>query len=521
MTFRNDEANMPRRSFIGKMGLGVAGIVGASLLPSAVSDRLSEQAYASTATGVYNVNDYPSIADAINAAQTNGGGTVLFPSGAYPVASNLLFPGTVDAEFKSGASLSIASGVAVTVEGGLIAGFHQIFAGSGTAIIANARIDAALPEWFGTGGLNDSPAIQKAIDAFDVVSFRSAVYRLATTVTLPQSRRLELVGKGYRNTIFHIAASTTGLVFVRNPSVGGITMKVTGIRFQEDGDGKTSTGISFQGSDNLHHDNWLRMVDCSFHGLAKAVYLKYCGNCHFVGCYAQNNSYVYYMERDASFIWFDRCMNLDNRTFVYADDPLADGISNGIMINNCASVFCTHEDIRIIGWQAVYITGGGGLDLGGRGGGMNSVYLGKCMDITIRDMWVASDKDHITNRVGIQLIDSHTGIISGCSIVNNTIGIRIDGNSGFASKFTISGNKFEGNVTNDILFGGNVKAVNVTDNHFISTVSRTGTNYEVYTNTLGSNYNIIKNNTFKGASYTMIAGSNSIVGDNIFGVPDL
>lgn len=262
------------------------------------------------------------------------------------------------------------------------------------------------------------------------------------------------------------------------------------------------------------------MYDCSFYGFQRAVYLKHCGQCHFVGCHGQENDIVYFLDRNASFIWFDRCMNLNNGGFIYADDPLADGISNGIMVTACCSVFASKEDIRVLGWQSVYINGGGGADLGGASAGVSGIYLNKVMDFTINGMWVASDPSTMSTRAGIHLIDSHSGTISGCSIVNNSIGIRIDGAPSYSTRVTITDNKFEGNALNDLIFISNVKAVKVTNNHFMSTPSRTGTNYEMYAYTGGSDYNIIKHNTFSGASYTILAGSNSIVGDNIFGVPN-
>ncbi|MBP1993675.1 twin-arginine translocation signal domain-containing protein [Paenibacillus eucommiae] len=509
-----EKNEMSRRGFIGKLGMGVAGLTVASL------PIVSKQAYALASSSIYNVLDYTTIQDAITAASSAGGGTILFPTGVHTVTSNLTFPMHVDVEFINGAYLDISSGVTVTINGGILAGFNRIFSGSGNLSLVGARIEQVYPEWWGDGGPNDAPAIQKAINAFDIVFFRNVTYNITSTVTIPQTRKLQLIGSGFRNTTFNISASITGLSFLRDPGVGGTIVVIRGIRFIENNEGKTATGIAFKGNDHTHHDNWLRVYDCSFYGFSRAVHLKFCGNCFFNGCYAQRNNVVYFLERDASFIWFEQCMNLDNRTFIYADDTLADGISNGIFIHNCSSVLCETEDIRIVGWQGVYITGGGGTDLGGYGGGTNAIYLGKCQDFAIRDMWVASDPVNMTNRTGIQIIDSHSGVITGCSIVNNTIGIRIDGNSVHSTRVAITDNKFEGNILNDILFGSYAKAVKVMCNHFMSTVSRTATNYEVYANTGGSDYNIIKNNTFKGANYSIIAGTNSIVNENIFSVPN-
>lgn len=508
------QSKISRRKLLKTIGVGTAGLIAASL-PLVANP---EHAYAA-AISFYNALDYPTVQDAVNAAAAAGGGAVLFPAGTYAISANMTIPANVDLQILNGAILNIGSGVSLTVNGGIVAGLYRIFTGSGSAVLANARIDRVYPEWWMDGSGNDGPAIAKALNAHPIVHFSAKEYVITTTVTIPQAKTLQMVGSGYRSTSFIIAPGITAFHYVRSVGLIGTLLSIHEIGFLQNGGGKTSIGLTFQGNSQAH-DNWLRMYDCYFYGLARGVSLKYCGFCHFEGCMAQANNVVYFLERDSSFIWFNRCMNLDNYSFIYADDPLADGISNGIFIDNCSSVFAFKEDIRIVGWQTVYITGGGGVDLGGAAAGVAAIYLNSCQDFSIRDMWIASDKTTMTNRSGVHLVNCHSGIIDGCSLVNNTIGIRVEGNAGYSTRLTINGNKFEANVTNDILFVSNVKAAKVVNNHFMSTVSRTGTNYEVYANTAGSNYNIIKQNTFTGSSYPIISGANSVVGDNIFGVPN-
>lgn len=481
---------------------------------------------------LFNVIDYVSVEAAVGAAAKAIGGKLVFPAGIYPVTTNTVIPESVDIELMNGAALHIAESVTLSVNGGIIAGYHCIFNGSGIVSLTNARIKEVYPEWWSdregvargdgssVGHGDDAVAITKAVNAFDVVAFRNAVYRIASTIVIPQGRILRWNGSGYKNTILQISPGITGVSYVRDPECGASDLNIHGIQFAEDGLGQTSIGISFQGSDNKHHDNWLKMYDCAIFGLDRGVFMKYCGHCHFVGCYARSNNIIYCLDRDACFLWFDRCMNIGNNHFIYAKDPLADGISNGIMVHNCASVFAAKEDIHIVGWQAVYITGGGGLDLGGSRAGMNSVYLEKCMDFSIIGMWIASDKERMTQRNGIHLSASHSGVISGCSLVNNTVGIRIDGHPDYSTRVSITDNKFEANVANDILFGENVKAVKITNNHFMSVVSRSKTHYEIYAEAAGSDFNIIKHNTFSGQSYSVAAGSHSMVSENIFEVPN-
>jgi hypothetical protein len=292
---------------------------------------------------------------------------------------------------------------------------------------------------------------------------------------------------------------------------------ISDMSFAQTGLTRTSYAIQFHGFNTTLHDNWLRMTDCAIYGFARGVFLKHAGQCHFTGVYAQANATVYHLDRDSSFIFFERCMNLGNATFVYADDPLADGISNGIFMTNCSSVGATSHDVRIYGWQAVFIDQCG-FDLGG--GGTAAVLLREVQDYHLTSSWIASNPALAPTRVGVHLLgQTHSGSITDCSIVNNQIGVRLDGvNGGVSAKLSIHGNKFEGNSTNDILFIQG-RAIKITNNSFISTPSRTGTNYEVYGNTTGSNYCHVKDNTFRLGFYTITIGGSSIVSDNIFNVP--
>lgn len=366
-------------------------------------------------------------------------------------------------------------------------------------------------------GIDDTVALQNAINAEDILCFDQGVYEISSSLVIPQGRNLIWLGAGFRNTILQIDPGIIGISYVRTLGQPGTTMSISNMTLVEAGLGQTSYGVEFRGASTVQHDNWLRMDTCALYGFDRAVYLKFTGQTHFTGVYAQANDTVYYLDRDSSFIYFQRCMNLGNGAFIWADDPLADGISNGIMITQCASVGASNIDVRIVGWQAVFIDQCG-FDLGN--GGSSAVYLKDTMDFHINSSWIASDLTLAPNRLGIHMQDSsHSGTITDNSIVNNKIGVRYDGvNNGVTAKLSIHGNKFEGNTDNEILFIQG-RGIKITNNAFISTPSRTGTNYEIYGNTTGSNYCHVKNNTFRQGSYTITIGANSIVGDNIFSVP--
>lgn len=466
----------------------------------------------------YSVKTIGSIAGAVQAAVASGGGVVFSPAGTYTLTESLTIPANVTVSFPSGALWSIPSGVVLTINGYIDAGAYQIFTGEGLVKYTSAN-PRAYVEWWGAVGdgvTDDSAAIQKASDASNVLQFVERTYFVANQVNLPQGRNIEWVGRGYVNTVILVAPGIVGISYVRDDTSTGSNWKVDGIKFVEKGLGKLSFAIRFHGASVQKHDNWMRMYDCSFYGFSHAIDTKFAGFCHFVGVFAQANDAVYFLGRDASFFWWDRCMNLDNGYFIYAEDPTPDGISNGLIINKSHSVLCTNVDVRISGWQSVYITGGCGFDNGLAGGA--AIFLNECMDFVIDTCFVSSN-DAITTRSGIRLNNTHSGSITNSSIVNNQYGIRVDGPSNMSTKVKVTNNRFEGNRNNDILLLSGAKAMKIIGNDFASTLTRTGTDYPIFANTPGTDYNIIVDNTFVGDTYALVAGGNSIIKDNIFNTP--
>lgn len=182
--------------------LGAAGITAAveAVLPVG---RAAAAAAVSKQPGLYDVSDFGAAGDggtpdtvalkaALEAAAGSGGGSIYFPAGMYLLDESVTLPENVDLEFAPGACLYLASEVVITINGRLIAGMHQIFAGDGTVAGRIGAIDL-LPEWWGAKGdydpssgrgTDDTAAIQAAIRAAEpaggIVRLRSGSYLVKT-----------------------------------------------------------------------------------------------------------------------------------------------------------------------------------------------------------------------------------------------------------------------------------------------------------------------------------------------------
>ena len=103
-----------------------------------------------SAKGNGSTDDKTAIQNAINAAVSDGGGTIYFGVGTFKISSNITFPANVDLGFSNSAVLAPDSGVVVTINGGLTNEniLTQIFAGAGS-YVGNIHASLIRPEWFG------------------------------------------------------------------------------------------------------------------------------------------------------------------------------------------------------------------------------------------------------------------------------------------------------------------------------------------------------------------------------------
>ena len=426
-----------------------------------------------------------------------------------------------DATSESKTSATIFSDLAAP-NGSSLIGFLQ--AGTGAvARTAQAKMrDIVSVKDFGAvgDGLNDDTiAIQTAVNSIasaGTIYFPEGEYKTTSQITLPQSRFITFEGSGSRNTrIVSYAGGVPMFNYARASSTSGSIFEFRNIVFQLNGLTKTPNSAAIQsfGFSDGQDDNFLRCYNCWFYGFQRAIYAKWTGQARISDCWFQANTTSITLLRGSSFWHLFKCMSFDD-SFLFAFDPARDAYSNGLLIDSCNNITAPGTNVYVEGWQAVYMKSCG-WDLGTAG--TAAIWLKETYDVTIRDSYISSDATATRN--GVFLDNAHSVVISACQIVNNVIGINVIGNATVATKLVIDACKFDGQDTNDVLFLSNVTASKIINNHFQKQMSRTGTNFEVYTNTGGTDYDIITQNTFKGTSYAIVAGANSVVTNNIFNVP--
>ena len=116
--------------------------------------------------------------------------TLHLSPGNWVIDENLDFPKNITLRFERGAIFSVGSGVKVTINSEIEAGFQQIFSGQGS-IEGNIMARFIYPQWWGAQGdgvADDYEAIAKAAQAATgkVLFFRHGTYLTSQMIVLPE-----------------------------------------------------------------------------------------------------------------------------------------------------------------------------------------------------------------------------------------------------------------------------------------------------------------------------------------------
>jgi hypothetical protein len=135
------------------------------------------------------VSNYQTIKEAL-AAAGSGQATLHLSPGNWGIDEDLDFPKNVTLKFAPGAILSVDSGVKVTINSEIEAGFQQIFSGPGI-VEGNIRARFIYPQWWGAQGdgvADDYAAIAQAahVARGKVLFFRHGTYLTSQRIVLPE-----------------------------------------------------------------------------------------------------------------------------------------------------------------------------------------------------------------------------------------------------------------------------------------------------------------------------------------------
>jgi hypothetical protein len=105
------------------------------------------------------------IAGAVTAIGSTTPATLHVPPGTWPVAANTTITANILLKPESGAVLTVANGVTLTINGPFQAGLYQVFscAGTGQVVFGKPSVERLVPQWWGAKGddsNNDSLALQ-------------------------------------------------------------------------------------------------------------------------------------------------------------------------------------------------------------------------------------------------------------------------------------------------------------------------------------------------------------------------
>lgn len=90
------------------------------------------------------------------------------------VSANVIVPSNITLVVLQSGLITVNTGITLTIQGGLVAGFYQLFTGAGT-VLGTPRIPCAVAEWFGAlgdGTTYDDEAWQKTVNFFPRVQGR-------------------------------------------------------------------------------------------------------------------------------------------------------------------------------------------------------------------------------------------------------------------------------------------------------------------------------------------------------------
>jgi len=237
--------------YLQSTGSGVQWAAGSGGLPSGSQGQAllygsSGGAFLNTAINVLTYGtSFSSISSAVSAAQT-AGTSLYFPQGSYTISSNL----TASCPVIIDGTITINSGVTLTLNGTVTAPLKQVFTVNGTLNIGNTTPNI-YPEWFGAkqGSVSDYVAINNALAAVTIDSTTSSMvsqvvlsgnYNIAGQITVTSGKVFKCVWGAQ----FTASGGYTGDCIVYQHNGQSVVSEIPTIKGFNTGAGLTLLGCS-------------------------------------------------------------------------------------------------------------------------------------------------------------------------------------------------------------------------------------------------------------------------------------
>jgi lysophospholipase L1-like esterase len=170
---------------------------------------------------------------------------ILTPGKNYAIGTNLtLASGIFALASPAGGSLTVKTGVTLTLNGTVLAPLAQVFVLQGTgAVVIGPNTSNVYVEWFGAKGDNtadDTTAIQNTINAVSngTVRFAAKTYKTSSVLTITHSYE-NLIGAGFGVNIGAVGAGVGGSIISDTATTGDV------IKLNGGGTGNCGTGGIF------------------------------------------------------------------------------------------------------------------------------------------------------------------------------------------------------------------------------------------------------------------------------------
>ena len=362
----------------------------------------------------------------------------------------------------------------------------------------------------------DYAAIQKAVNEYNAVYIPEGTYMIDSPITLPlrttTKPNLAIRGASQRQTILTPNNPISNIFsFTREDEEGEIHLELRDLGFKATGN--TTNGLYFYG--RMSAINPSRRLDANSllfeniygFGMGSLLSCGYCNHCHCNNVYADSCGVVFSLTRAASFMYFFQCYSVLCVRMITAYDATQDGISNGVLMTNCVSIFNSDTGYHFTGYQAVYLCECT-CDLSSYAGAQ--IVLTNCTDFDINGGWISGF--NVTGSYGIILINAFYGYIRGMTIANVDYGILVRNGNSTMSSLVVRDNRFAINK-NVAVYVESCIGLSICNCLFDETLANT----IVYS--AGTDYNILTENMFKNADFSPASGTHSVITNNIFSCP--